>query len=275
VVLTLLAGGLAGYIWGRLGARSLARRLTTADAAADVGRSLMISVDLDDVARRIVEACSTVVACDAAELRVPAADGSLVLLHETGFRSPSGLIRSLRPDDGVSGQAFLQGGAMSTTTAQARAAGRSEFDKWTRREGFAGQLAAPIIGGEARPLGVLTVFRRGSRAFDDTEREALVRLAAWAAAAMSQASRVADLNRRNRELAHKFNNLFAVALGRVELLLDDEGDLKNRRESLESIRRAALEGRELARGLTASARQQSARHPVDRPEAGPVNSSSA
>jgi hypothetical protein len=52
------------------------------------------------------------------------------------------------------------------------------------------------------------------------------------------------------EIAHSFNNLFAITLGRVEMLLDDSSaDPALRSECLESIRRAAVEGRELVQRL--------------------------
>jgi signal transduction histidine kinase len=59
------------------------------------------------------------------------------------------------------------------------------------------------------------------------------------------------IRRTVAEAAHTFNNLFAITLGRAEMLLDDDSaaDPAVRRECVESIRRAAVEGRELVRRL--------------------------
>jgi len=61
------------------------------------------------------------------------------------------------------------------------------------------------------------------------------------------------------DAAHSFNNLFAITLGRAEMLLDDTGaDPALRRECLESIRRAAVEGRELVQQLRLAAQSRAA-----------------
>jgi signal transduction histidine kinase len=61
---------------------------------------------------------------------------------------------------------------------------------------------------------------------------------------------VETLRKTVSDAAHSLNNLFAITLGRAEMLLDDDGsDLELRRECLESIRRAAAEGRELVQRL--------------------------
>jgi len=67
-----------------------------------------------------------------------------------------------------------------------------------------------------------------------------------AGAQMVQHERLRTLGEVSASVAHKFNNLLAVTLGQAELL---QVDASAPQEGLETIRRAALEGRETVRRL--------------------------
>ena len=67
-----------------------------------------------------------------------------------------------------------------------------------------------------------------------------------AGAQMLQHERLRTLREVSASVAHKFNNLLAVTLGQAELL---QRDLSSSAEGLETIRRAALEGRDMVRRL--------------------------
>ena len=67
-----------------------------------------------------------------------------------------------------------------------------------------------------------------------------------AGAQMGQHERLRTLGEVSASVAHKFNNLLAVTLGQAELL---QVDASAPQEGLETIRRAALEGRETVRRL--------------------------
>lgn len=56
------------------------------------------------------------------------------------------------------------------------------------------------------------------------------------------------------DAAHTFNNLFAITLGRAEMLLEGGADDLLKRECVESIRRAAIQGRDLVHQLRQATR---------------------
>ncbi len=143
------------------------------------------------------------------------------------------------------------------------------------RHGICCYLGVPILAGE-RVLGVLSILGPPDGSVAEGRRELLESLAAQAALAIENARLYAETRKSYEDLqaakdqlvqaeklralgemaggvAHDFNNLMSVILGRAHLLRDGKADLEG---GLQMIEQAALDGAETVRRLLGFARVQ-------------------
>jgi signal transduction histidine kinase/CheY-like chemotaxis protein len=139
----------------------------------------------------------------------------------------------------------------------------ADYMEEARAEGIVAEMAVPVRS-EEELHGILYVSNRSRRSFTDHDEAILLRLADYAGAAIKnanlyqgqrtaldqlarsqatlvQSERLRALGEMAAGVAHDFNNMLAVIVGRTELLLTSTRDPSVRR-SLEEVRRAATTG---------------------------------
>jgi signal transduction histidine kinase len=248
--------------------------------AGDISASL----DLDTVLQRVADAAQELCRADIGRIALRRPDSEALVFHYWAgtVLDPSQQRFVIEPGQGVGGQVLRTGRPFRTDHYASDPRITSHFLDVVLAEGIAAVMAVPIRG-ESRIEGVLFVDNRAPRPFTDEDEEVLTRLAHHAAIAIRNARLYGDLqtamahlkasqrrlveSERQRALstlaagmAHHLNNLLAVMLGRVEMLLRKPTDPELTR-ALEIIRRAGLDGAEIVRRVTRFAQVQPARDP--------------
>jgi phosphotransferase system enzyme I (PtsP) len=151
------------------------------DFVSFANRSIPLTTMLDEAPRRIAR----IVAADVASLYLLEGDGDeLVMRGNVGFPERAlGQVR-LSVGEGITGTVIECARPISVAVAQQHL-GYRHFPELGEEE-FPVFAAVPVLG-RVGPLGVLTVQRRGSGPFTDTDIELLVALSASIAAAVRHA----------------------------------------------------------------------------------------
>jgi hypothetical protein len=215
-------------------------------ALAAALQALTAAGTVPQIAERLAVASAGLLAADGAEVRILDGEG-LRLIGGHGLRqSPPRDV--LDAPHGLAGQAMRRGTPLATGDYLGDTDVPRDADDWARAEGIMSAIVVPLPATDVPVAGVLLAFRRQARPFPPVSMAALVALAATGHLALSSA-RLAETARSMAAAVHGFNNLFAITLLRAEMLLElePETDGSGRRESLDAIRRVALEGRELVR----------------------------
>jgi GAF domain-containing protein/ActR/RegA family two-component response regulator len=254
-------------------------REAEARALFDVGRLIASTLDLERVFDRIVETVLEVMRVRACGIFRVGADGLLRYARGTGLSDE--FVRSLavRPDDGTSGRAVAE--RRPVWAADLLADPEMVRDPVVRalveREGYRAVLSVPILTQDA-PFGCLATYWWEVHEPTPAEVESLTSLATFAAVAIEnarlyeearaherEATRALEEVRRTQEqlvrveklralgemasgVAHDFNNVLAVILGRVQLLQRKVEDPTLRRW-LGIVEQAALEGAQTVRRI--------------------------
>jgi signal transduction histidine kinase len=248
--------------------------------AGDISASL----DLDTVLQRVADAARELCHADIARIALRSPDSGAIVFHYwAGTVIDSTQQRFvIEPGQGVGGQVLLTGRPFRTDHYASDSRISRHFLDVIVAERIVAVMAVPIRA-DSRLEGVLFVDNRVPRAFSDEDENVLGRLADHAAIAIRNARLYGDLRtamarleasqrlvaetERLRALgtlaagmAHHLNNLLAVMLGRVEILLRKASDPEVIR-ALEIVRRAGLDGAEIVRRVTRFAQVQPAADP--------------
>jgi GAF domain-containing protein len=213
------------------------------DALVTALHELAATGTVPEVAERLAAVAARLLEADGAEVRV-LDDAGLRLVGGHGLRHSPPLV--LDPPHGMAGQALRGGAPLATVDYLADRAVPRDADDWARAEGVRSAVVAPLAAAHGLAGATVLVFRRVTRPFAPPALAVLGVLAVAGRLALSNA-RLVESARGLTGAVHGFNNLFAITLLRAEMLLEQETDRSSRRESLEAIRRVALEGRDLVR----------------------------
>jgi signal transduction histidine kinase len=235
-----------------------------------LARDISESLELDIVLQRVADAARELCRADVARIALRRPDtGALTFHYWAGHvLDPTHQGFVIQPGQGVGGHVLVTGRPFRTDryTSDPRITGH--FLDVVVAEGIVAVMAVPISA-HSRLEGVLFVDNRTPRAFSDEDEAVLCRLADHAAIAIRNARMYGDLQatmatleasqRRAAEterlralgtlasgMAHHLNNLLAVMLGRVEMIMHKVADPEVARQ-LETVRRAGLDGAEIVR----------------------------
>jgi PAS domain S-box-containing protein len=222
-------------------------RAQEAQELARQARSLTENLDAAEVGRRTAESAHQMLGGIASTLRLLQPDNTLALVASSGDRSwvLSGPLL-LDPPDGPVAQAALSRAPVSSTDILQASELPETFRSRLGDRGSLSLLAVPLQAKGAL-IGVLTIVDRAGRVFDEREVALLTAFADQAAVALENSRLYGDLRdalRRAEEshqrvvqgerlralgelaggVAHDFNNVLAIIVGRVEALIAEIDD---------------------------------------------------
>jgi GAF domain-containing protein/CheY-like chemotaxis protein/anti-sigma regulatory factor (Ser/Thr protein kinase) len=255
-----------------------ARRRHEAEELARLARMLTESLDLTSVGRRVVDSVLPLFRVPSSGLFLLEADGSLRAVawggrarehFEAGQVFPAGV--------GIMGRAVAIGVAVWSRDVLTEPGLVLSEDLHRRivATGHHATLAIPLRA-KGQPIGVLSITDARARSFSDEEVTLLQTFADQAAGAIENARLYREaqaaydaLSRAQAQLvrgetlravgelasgaAHHLNNLLAIVVGRVQLLLP-RVEAPEIRRPLEIVERAALESAEVVRRLNVFSR---------------------
>ena len=239
-------------------------RRQEAEVMAELASNINASLELDDVLASVAAGARALCRADSARIAVRTPDDPAIRFRHTIGTSYDGWLEVVVvPGRGVGGQVLATGEPFRTNHYEADPRITHHYLPHARAEQIVAEIAVPIRTQEELH-GVLYVSNRSSRPFTDRDEAVLCRLADYAGAGIKNANLYQGLrealdqlgksqtalvqNERLRALgemaagvAHDFNNMLAVIVGRTDLLLGRTGDPYMLR-GLQDVRRAATTG---------------------------------
>lgn len=258
------------------------QRRRTAEALAEVGRLISETLDPRLVGTRIVDSVQTLLAARSAILYSldPSTGAFAAHTISTEVGTVFDWTPRLEPGVGIAALALDQRCPMMTpdVLADARLTYPSEMTARIAPSAHRALLAVPLRL-QDRVLGALVVADVTGRVYDAHDAQLAEAFAAQATIALHNADLYHDLHRAYDDLAqaqaqltqaqkmeaighlaggiaHEFNNLLTVVLGRVALLIDQVSSDDPARSSLASIQKASERAATLTRQLLAFSRRQ-------------------
>ncbi len=233
----------------------------------EVSRRLAAVHDTDQILALIVDEAARLVGAEAAALRLREGD-DLVLRARTESAIPFTTRERIKVGESLSGRAVASGEPVVVDDVVEDARYDAAQRQGARASGFHGFVAVPLRSRE-ETIGALNVYTKERQRFAADTVALLTALADQAAIAIERARLFEELRRSYEEIqraqqrlveterlralgelaggvAHNFNNLLAVILGRADLLLKRTGD-GNLRRGLEAIHQAARDGAQMVR----------------------------
>lgn len=245
-------------------------RATRLRTLATLNQMISSSLDTDEVLRRIARAAADLI--DAAVVECWVADDTEQLMKLHAFSNPE-----IGTDKRLTKLPFGQGGVgwaarhrSALMIPDVFADDRIHAPEWFRTHDLRSGLWLPIMSyGEL--LGVLSIFGRKPFELSPSDADLVDSFVAQAAVAIQnarlhqtlriahhaleksqahivQTERLTALGQMAAGVAHNFNNLLAVIVGRAELLLRQAGDGPARR-GIEAIHRAGVNGAQTVRRI--------------------------
>ena len=239
-------------------------RRQEAEVMAELASNINASLELDDVLASVAAGARALCRADSARIAVRTPeDPAIRFRHTIGTRYDGWRDVVIAPGQGVGGRVLETGEPFRTDNYQADSRITSDYMMQARAEQIVAEMAVPIKT-QDELHGVLYVSNRTAQPFTDRDEAILCRLADYAGAGIKNANLYDGLrvaldqlahsqtalvqNERLRALgemaagvAHDFNNMLAVIVGRTDLLLGRTGDPYMLR-GLEDVRRAATTG---------------------------------
>jgi signal transduction histidine kinase len=258
------------------------QRRRTAEALAEVGRLISETLDPRLVGTRIVDSVQTLLAARSAILYSldPSTGAFAAHTISTEVGTVFDWTPRLEPGVGIAALALDQRCPMMTpdVLADARLTYPPEMTARIAPSAHRALLAVPLRL-QDRVLGALVVADVTGRVYDAHDAQLAEAFAAQATIALHNADLYHDLHRAYDDLAqaqaqltqaqrmeaighlaggiaHEFNNLLTVVLGRVALLIDQVSSDDPTRSSLASIQKASERAATLTRQLLAFSRRQ-------------------
>ncbi len=247
------------------------QRRKEAEIVAALAREINASLDLDTVLRRVAEGARDLCGADSARiaLRWPGTEGA-VFRYAPGARLQHWHGIRVEPGKGSGGHVLLTGRPFRTANYAQDSRITKDYLALAQREGTITEMVVPIRSQE-RVEGLLYVSNRSPRPFTDHDETTLLRLADYAGTAIRNARLYDELREAHERLArsqeqlvqterlralgemaagvaHDFNNVLTVILGRSELLLRRAQDPDVAR-GLHVVRRAAQSGADTVRRI--------------------------
>jgi GAF domain-containing protein/DNA-binding NarL/FixJ family response regulator/anti-sigma regulatory factor (Ser/Thr protein kinase) len=257
------------------------RRRREAEELARLARMLTESLDAADVGERIVESALGLIGGAYAELRLLQSDGSLKLIASRG---DAGLLADLPPvvpaGRGVVGRAAAEGRPVWSADVADQAAPEDADRADSPAAGVRAYLAVPLQV-KREIIGVVGIGDRAPRAFSEAEVGLLGTFADQAAIALENSRLYGDLRAALRAVeesqqrivqgerlralgemaggvAHDFNNVLAIIVGRAEVLLNETQDPELQRQ-LSVIVKVALDAAQTVRRIQEFTRMRRSR----------------
>ncbi|MBI2203350.1 MAG: GAF domain-containing protein [Candidatus Rokubacteria bacterium] len=256
------------------------RRRQEAEVVADLARDINASLDLDTVLRRVAEGARRLCGADLARiaLRAPG-ETTAVFRYFPGARFGWEGVR-VEAGRGSGGWVLATERPFRTEDYRADPRITKDYIALADEEGTVAEMVVPIRG-QQRVEGLLYVTNRSPRPFTDRDEAVLLRLAEYARTAIDnarlyealrdakerversqtqlvQTERLRALGEMAAGVAHDFNNMLAVILGRAELLLARATDAYFR-HGLDAIRKAAQDGADTVRRIQEFTRTRTTR----------------
>jgi GAF domain-containing protein/CheY-like chemotaxis protein len=244
------------------------RRRHSAESLAELGQLLTRSLDAAEVNQQIVDSVRSLLGTNGAVLyHVEPETQNLVSLAVSGDVGPGFTERAavIPPGYGVVGQAVRERRPVGTpdVLADQNVVLTPELRSYVEGAAFRALLGVPLLV-QGRVVGALGIGTRAGHVFDADEIRLAQTFADQAAIALEnsrlygelraalteversqqqivQTERLSALREMAGGVAHDFNNMLAVVLGRAEMLLRRVNDPEVTR-GLEIIRRAAMDG---------------------------------
>jgi GAF domain-containing protein len=247
------------------------RRRQEAEVMAELASTINASLELHEVLERVVEGARDLCRADCSRIAVRTPDDpSVRFRHAVGIRHAGSLDVVIEPGKGIGGRVLMTGEPFRTVDYAADSRFTPDYRQHALAEGIITEMAVPIQSHDELH-GVLYVSNRSPRPFTDNDEAVLRRLADYAGAAIANANLYQGLRAAHEQLAksqatlvqnerlralgemaagvaHDFNNMLAVIVGRAELLLGKAHDAYVVR-GLQEIHRAATNGASTVRRI--------------------------
>lgn len=272
----------------RLFAEATQRR-REAEEMARLAGALTESLEVGAVGRRIVESARALLGGMLATLRRLNADGSLTLLASAGVPEASTMLMPVVPPGaGIAGRAVETGAASRTADVlQETDIGLPEEIRGRIRESGTRAILAVPLRVKRQTIGVLALGDRVGRGFTDAEVALLQAFADQAAIALDNSRLYDELRAALRRLeesqqrvvrserlralgemaagvAHDFNNVLSIIVGRAEILLSETDNPETQRQ-IGQVVNVALDAARTVRRIQEFTRMRRARpfQPID------------
>jgi PAS domain S-box-containing protein len=257
------------------------RRRREAEELARLARMLTESLAATDVDERIVESALGLLDGTFSVLRLLDSDGTLKLIAAKGdARALAALPPVVPRDGGLVGRAVTEGVPVSSPNLLEEPSLADSERAWIAAAGAPSFLAVPLRV-KREIIGALGIGGRSGRRFTDAEIALIQTLADQAAVALENSRLYGDLRAALRAVeesqqrvvqgerlralgemaggvAHDFNNVLAIIVGRAEVLLSETEDPKLERQ-LSVIVKVALDAAQTVKRIQEFTRMRRAR----------------
>jgi PAS domain S-box-containing protein len=188
----------------------LEHRVAAQTALSGIAAQITAIRDSAGVLQRAVDEAVRLLGAETGAIQVLEPDSDVLAdnLPVTGAAmDPADRQVSVRIGQGIAGQAVAEGRVAWTGDYLNDDAfpHTDEADEWIRERSFQSQMTAPLIGGSG-PIGSLTVYSPRRDAFGEEDAELLETLANQAAAAVSNARLLAQVESSERRYRHLVEN---------------------------------------------------------------------
>jgi signal transduction histidine kinase/ActR/RegA family two-component response regulator len=259
------------------------RRRREAEELARLARMLTETLDAEDVGERIVQSALDLLGGRFSVLRLLQADGTLKLIAAKGEPAVlERLLPAVPAGSGVVGRVVAQGAPLwsADVFADLEDALREELRATLAATGLRAFLAVPLRV-KREIIGVVAICDQTGRRFSDVEAALLQTFADQAAIALENSRLYGDLRAALRAIeesqqrivqgerlralgemaggvAHDFNNVLAIIVGRAEVLQSETADPELHRQ-LEVIVKVALDAAQTVKRIQEFTRMRRAR----------------
>ena len=231
--------------------RELDERRREAEVAAELTRSISVSLDLETVLRRVCVAARDLCGSDTAAIALPEDDGDgMVVRARVAPGAAEQRVRRIERGKGVGGRVMETGRPFRTDDYRTDTRFGKEYAELAADAGTVATLVVPIRIDD-RIGGLLYVTNRSLRPFTDRDERVLLGLADHAAVAIrnarllaGQQRALADAERANRAkddflatLSHELRTPLTAMLGWVRMLRSGRLGAEQTRTALEVIER--------------------------------------
>ncbi|MFB3882506.1 MAG: GAF domain-containing protein [Armatimonadota bacterium] len=203
------------------------RHLDQLQKLSDISQALTSSLELTQTLQRVLDSAAELVDAPVGTLMLldPGSD-ELVMKATKGVGEDEDFLRPLKLGEGLAGRAAQSGAPLLSSDISRD--GRFAHRERAREGGLQAAMAAPLIT-RGRTVGVLNLYRRSSRPFDEEEKRVVMSLANNAAVAIENArlyeeteERAQFLNAMVSEINHRVRNTLQAVAGLLRMEMEQQ-----------------------------------------------------
>jgi GAF domain-containing protein len=205
--------------------QDVVRHLSELENLFEVSQTLASSLEYTQTLERVLNAAAELLDAPVGTLMLADPDSEeLVIKTARGIRPGHDFYRPLKIGEGLAGRAVQSGETL--LSADIRRDGRFSDRSFAREGGLQAAIAAPLTS-RGRTVGVLSLYRRSQREFDENDRRFVTALANSAAVAIDNARLYEETQERAQfltamvsEINHRVRNTLQAVAGLLRMEME-------------------------------------------------------